>query len=293
MKGIGYVCCLALSMTALLLGSAGCKANPLSLAASPARAETDVGELHREVVLLNLINGLELSADQMRLILEKAKEAEELREEFKGKAEENVDETAEVLGELRATLMRGEDIPPSLRERVHQVQGANNALREEFEEEMTRLALEVKEALGEHQLYALEHFVPCLIPPEGEARIGQAEGTSHLERALERIREMPSPVFERRKKQMAQRAIELAKGHLPRGFIINEEEEKERLISIFEEARAMSDVEFELEKANLAQQLKSPYKLPELPLDVSVKIERFLLDPLIIPLLEEKLAIGG
>jgi len=291
MRRIGYVCCLTLLMAALLLGSAGCKANPLM--ASPAQAETDVKKLHREVLLLNLINGLELSADQMRFILEKAKEAEGIREEFKDKAEGNVDETVEVLSELRATLMRGEDVSPSLRERVHRVQGANRGLREEYEEEMTRLALEVKEVLGEHQLYALEHYAPCLIPPEGEARIGQAEGTARAEGALKRIREMPSPMFERRKEQIAQRAIELAKMHLPKGFIIDEEEEKDRLISIFEEARAMSDVEFELEKANLVQQMKSPYELPKLPLDVSVKIERFLLDPLIIPLLEEKLAIGG
>ncbi|HIC93326.1 MAG TPA: hypothetical protein EYP09_03640 [Anaerolineae bacterium] len=134
--------------------------------------------------------------------------------------------------------------------------------------------------------------MPCTIPPEGEVRIGQAEGTAHVEEALERIREMPAPMFERRKERMAQRALELAKRHLPKGFILDEEEEKDRIISIFEQARAMSDVEFELEKANLAQQLKSRYELPELSLDVSVRIERFLLDPLIIPLLEEKLAIG-
>ena len=290
MRRIGYTCCLALSMAALLLGGVGCKANPLM--ASPVQAETDVKKLHREVLLLNLINGLELSADQMRFILEKAKEAKEIREEFEGRAEENVDETVEVLSDLRATLMRGEDISPSLRERVHRVQGANRGLRDEYEEEMTRLALEVKENLGEHQLYALEHYVPCLIPPEGGPRIGQAEGTAPAERALERIREIPDLMFERRKEQMAQRVLELVRRRLPKGLLINEDEEKDRIISIFEEARAMSDVEFELEKANLAQQLKSRYELSKPPLDVNVKIERFLLDPLIVPLLEEKLAIG-
>jgi len=290
MRRIGYTCCLAVMMAALLLGSVGCKANPLM--ASPAQAETDVKKLHREVLLLNLINGLELSADQMSFILEKAKEAQEIREEFEDRAEENVDETFEALSDLRATLMRGEDISPSLQERVHRLQNANRGLREEYEEEMTRLALEVKETLGEHQFYALERFVPCLIPPEGEARIGQAEGTAPAERALGRIREMPDPMFERRKEQVAQMALELARRHLPKGLIINEDEEKDRIISIFEEARAMSDVEFELEKTNLAQQLKSRYELPKLPSDVTVKIEGFLLDPLIVPLLEERLAIG-
>ena len=290
MRRIGYTCCLAVMMAALLLGSVGCKAN--SLMASPVQAETDVKKLHREVLLLNLINGLELNADQMRFILEKAKEAREIREEFEDRAEGNVDETFEALSDLRATLMRGQDISPSLRERVHRVQGANGGLKEEYEEEMTRLALEVKETLGEHQLYALEHFVPCLIPPESGPRIGQVEGTAPAERALERMREMPDPMFERRKEQVAQMALELVRRHLPKGLIINEDEEKDRISSIFEEARAMSDVEFELEKANLAQQLKSRYEQSKPPLDVNVKIERFLLDPLIVPLLEAKLAIG-
>ncbi|MFQ6058587.1 MAG: hypothetical protein ACE5MB_06910 [Anaerolineae bacterium] len=284
---------LVLLMTALLLGGAGCGAAPLEWVSSPAQATTtDVGKLRREIQLLNLINGLELSDDQMRFILEKAREAQEIREELRGRAEEKEGDAVGVLSELRATLMRGEEISSDLREQIHLMQSTSRGLKEEYESEMTRLALEIKGVLGEHQLYALEQFVPCLIPPEGEARIGQAEGTAHAERQLARIRAMPSPLFERRKEEIAQRAMELIRRHLPKGTIINEEEEKEWLISFLEEARALSDVEFELEKSSLVEELKSRYTPPRLPVDVSVKIERFLLDPLVIPLLEEKLAMG-
>lgn len=288
------VWCLAVLMAAFLLGGAGCRAAPLNWISSPAQATiAEVGELRREIQLLNLINGLELSTDQMRVILEKAREAEEIREELRGEAEEEEDGLVEVLSELRATLMRGEEVSPSLREQVRGVESISRELKEEYENEMTRLALEIKDVLGEHQLYALEQFVPCLIPPEGEARIGQAEGTAQAERQLARIRAIPGLLFETRKEEIAQRVIERVREHLPKGILINEEEEKEEIIALLERARALSDVEFELQKSNLAQQLKSRYTLPRLPVDVSVKIERFLLDPLIISLLEEKLAIGA
>ena len=144
-----------------------------------------------------------------------------------------------------------------------------------------------------HHIFALEHFVPCVIPPQGGARIGQAEDTTAGEEILARIRAIPAARFERKKEEIARRIMERLKSHLPRDFapVINEEEEIARILSILEEARGLSDVEFELQKTDLVQQVKSAYELPEVPVDVCLKIERHLLDPRIIPLLEERLAL--
>jgi len=158
---------------------------------------------------------------------------------------------------------------------------------------MTRIAREVQGILEGHQIYALEHFVPCVIPPQGGARIGQAEDTTAAEGLLARLRAIPAARFERNKEEIARRIVEQLKSHLPRGFglVINEEEETTRILSILNEARELSDVEFELQKTDLIQQVKSVYELPESPVDTCLKIERHLLDPSIIPLLEEKLAL--
>jgi len=289
MKKIEHVLFLAFVIGALLLTNSGCASLPVA----KAEGLTDVEDLRREVQLLNLLNGLELSTDQMRFLLEKAREAQQIREEFKSKAEENIEETAAVLSELRATLMRGENIPDSLRERWHSIHRKNLELRGEYEAEMTRIAQEVEGILEGHQIYALEHFVPCVIPPKGEARIGQAEDTTVGEEVLARIRAIPAARFERLKEKIARRIMERLRSHLPKGFAlaINEEEETARIISILEEARKLSDVEFELRKADLAQQLKSAYELPHVPVDTRLRIERHLLDPRLIPLLEEKLAL--
>jgi len=293
MRKIKHILCLALSMGALLLAGSGCASLPI------ARAEglTDVENLQREVQLLNLLNGLEMRADQMRFLLEKAQEAQEIREEFQDKADGNVEETVAVLSELRATLMQGENITDSSRERWHSIHGKNLELREEYEGEMTRIAREVQDILEGHQIYALEHFVPCVIPPQGGARIGQAEDTTAAEGILARIRAIPAARFERNKEEIARRIMERLKSHLPRGLslAINEDEETARILAILEEARELSDVEFELQKTDLVQQVESAYEFPQVPVDTCLKIERHLLDPRIIPLLEEKLALmeGG
>ena len=50
-------------------------------------------------------------------------------------------------------------------------------------------------------------------------------------------------------------------------------------------------MEFELQKTDLVQQLLFAYGLHESPVDTCLKIERHLLNPMIIPLLEEKPAL--
>ena len=289
MRKIEHILFLALVVGALLLTNSGCA----SLPTANAEELTDVGNLQREVQLLNLLNGLELRASQMRFIIEKAQEAEEIRDELMNRADENIEETVAVLSELRATLMRGENTADSSRERWFSIHSENQELREKYQAEMTRIAREVKVILEGHQIYALEQFVPCVIPPQGGARIGQAEDTTAAEEVLARIRAIPDARFERNKEEIARRIIEHLKSHLPRGFIliINEEEEAARILSILDEARGLSDVEFELQKTDLVQQVLFAYGLHELPVDTFLRIERHLLDPRIIPLLEEKLAL--
>ena len=152
MRKIEHILFLALVVGALLLTNSGCA----SLPTANAEGLADVGNLRREVQLLNLLNGPELRASQMRFIIEKAQEAEEIRDELMNRADGNVEETVAVLSELKATLIRGENIPDSSRERWFSIHSKNLELREEYETEMTRIAREVKVILESHQVYALD-----------------------------------------------------------------------------------------------------------------------------------------
>ena len=266
----------------------GCQSvQPVSAQASP-----EIAGLRREVQLLNLINGLELTPEQMRFIIEKAQEAQELRQELQ--AEADLEEMTGVLEEFRATLMAGESVPPDLAQRLHAVEGPLRAAKEVYEAELTSIAGEVEEVLEEHQLYALEQYVPCVIPPEGELRVGQARGTGGGEAVLERLRALPAERFERHGKEIARRILERIREHMHGAVVILDEgAELERIAGLVEEARALSDVEFELQKASLVEELLASYEAARPQREPTAMIARHLLDPAIIPLLEEKLALVG
>jgi len=253
MRIVGMVALLA----ALVLVSSGCTSSLVAKAAQATHSllartdETaDVNTLRREVQLLNLLNGLELSQEQMQVVLERAREAEEIRDSLRAEGDQNEADVLRVLRQFKAALMQGENVSDELRREWHALYGENRALMEQYEREMDRLAREIEAHLEEHQRYALERFVPCIVPPEGELRIGQAGGTAGIEAILARVRQIPPPRF-------------------------------------IEQARALSDVEFEVQKGDLAQQLKALVEVPAPPL--SAKIKAHLLDPHIIPLFEEKL----
>lgn len=280
-----------------LLGTSGCQMGPGAAFAASTEAEGlgEVAALRRDVQLLNLVNGLDLSAEQMQFILDRAREAEAMRTEFKDQAQGNAAATSQVLNELRETLMRGEVISSELRDEFFSVERENHILKEEWEQEMARLALEVEENLEGHQLYALEHYVPCVIPPKGEARIGQAEDSHAGQALLQRIRDIPDAQFEARKTKIAQKVLERVLARLPKSQVLalDQEEETEWILCFLEKVRGLDEMTFAVEKEALVEEVKSRYASPEAPVDVSAKIERHLLDPRIIPLLEERLAMNS
>lgn len=243
-----------------------------------------VDEIMRDIRLLNLINGLDLSKKQTELIIQKAEEAERIREEFKNGNKDKKEDIAQVLENLRDVLIQGKESSPALKRQVHKSKEMMHEIRKNYEESITELAVSIKKELYAYQLYTLDKYVPCLILPEGSAA-GAAEDSKGAERLLIRVRNIPAQGFEKRKEELVQKMIERIRRSLPKGFIIEEEEEKERILSVLEEARNLSDVDFTLKKTELVQELKSKYSRPDLPIDISVKIERLLLTSEIIPLL--------
>ena len=233
-----------------------------------------------------VFNGLELTPDQMRFIVEKAQETQEIHEELRTGADAG--EMAGMLEQFKTTLMAGENVSPDLVQRFHALKGRFHTAEDDYEAELTRIAGEVEAVLEEHQLYALEQYVPCVILPEGGLRVGQAQGTGGGEAVMEHLRAMPAGRFER---ESARRVLERIRERLHgAALILDEEAELERIEGLIEEARALSDVEFELQKESLVEELLAPYEAAHSQGGHAAVIARHLLDPAIIPLLEEKLA---
>ncbi len=277
---------IAVASGALLLCTTLASGLPASAAADSAES-SGLG-LRHEIKLLHLINGLELTNEQMRFILDRAYQFRDLREQLLAEAKSV--ETQAALDEYRARLMQREPIEPNLTRHVAQIQHQQHRLVERIGTETTRLAEEVEGQLDGFQLFALKDYVACVIPPPGESKIGQAAEAGPV-KGLERVRSLPDQGYRFRRQQLAEQTMRRLMYKLPVGFELpgGEQQELARILGIMDQARALPEVDFAVQKEDLAQQLGAPYDLKARPNKTITKITRHLLNPAIIPLLEARL----
>ncbi len=249
-------------------------------------------ELRREIRLLNLMNGLDLTQEQMEIILASAKESQRLMAQFEHILRNSQDEMEAVLEEIRGYLRENTEIPSQTVQKYHRLDRENRKERLKIQSKMKGLAREVEECLEPHQLYQLREFVPCIIPPKGEKRIGQANDYKGLTRGLERVRRVPAYLYEQKKEEIVSRTLQGLKLHAPPFSDADDEEMRRHIEAIFWEVRTLEDAEFEIQKEHLVEKLISPFK-PEIPSgNVIRKVAGFLLSEEVITVLEERLSQG-
>lgn len=246
-------------------------------------------EQRSEIQVLNLVNSLFLTRSQMELILERAKMARIMSRLYDVRSEELLQVLNPYLVKLKETLAAGQEIPADLKEALNKARQEFETVKDNYGKQRLKLAADVKEVLNGSQLYIIDTYKPCLIPPPGPGLIGQAEKNEGVEKMLADIRALPQKKYERRKGALAAKIIAQVRKKLPAGFIIDDEKETDRIIIFFEEARKMEEVTFNLHKQELAEAFKSAYVIPKLPLDITVKIDKFLLDEKIINILKQRL----
>jgi hypothetical protein len=78
------------------------------------------------------------------------------------------------------------------------------------------------------------------------------------ERLLTRVRQMEESLYQRRKPRLIERYIDRVERHV--GIFSDEEraEEESRVADIFKRARELSDLDFDVQKGDLARELKEP-----------------------------------
>lgn len=247
-----------------------------------------VEELQREIRVLNLINGLDLTKEQMNMILSSAEEVRKLREQFKSTALSRQEEMGILLEEIRGYLGAKNEIPASTAQRFRQLKREIREAQVEMKDRIEQLAKDIEEHLESHQLYQVEQFIPCIIPPKGEVRIGQADDHSGITRSLERIRRIPARLYRLRKEEIFRRTFEGLKLHATPDAEISEEEARRHVLNLYDEARHLDEAEFEIQKEKLAEELILPFKPDRPPARLDRKIAAFLLSPEVITILEER-----
>ena len=255
-------------------------------------ADHGLEKIKIQIHILNLLNGLELDHRQMQVFLEAAKEAQEIRLKAKQKILRREEISEAYQDVLRVAKTGSLTVPEDIGHRFHRTHQELDRIKEGVQEKLTALALKIKENLKSHQVYVLEDYKPCIVPPVQKGRIGQAEGHDGFVRILEKIRAMPPDVYALRRDGIAQKAIDKFKAKFPPAYIFDQETLKAELLKTLDEVRTIPDVDFIVKKEEIAKKLNTRLH-PEKPsMNIGVKIERFLLHPEIIPILEERIRSG-
>lgn len=250
-------------------------------------------ELRAQIQSLNLIRGLYLSDEQKEFLLNKAKAARELKEAYIAQYRQYRQDSEQGLLELKGELMEDtSEVSADVAGDVYQSQKRILELKADYEGRIGTLVRAVKNNLSSKQLLIIKEFKPCLVPPKGPARSGQSEDAYGLSARLERLRSMPPGRYAVKKYEAAEKLIEEALLHKPRGTEADKTELRQKVLAVFDQARGLSEVDFNLRKDELAKQLKEETSLkPETEIDIDARIEQFLLTPAVIAVLEEQLAL--
>jgi hypothetical protein len=241
-----------------------------------------VKELTKEIQILNLLNGCDLSQQQVLELKEFVQRVEAIEREFNEYLEENAALFEAGLEKSIEILRKGEALPPSLRKEISSRSHEVKEQHREMEDNILEIAGAVEDMLKPHQVQLLKEYVPCLIPPPGEMRIGQSGTPEGLMVHLERIRELPDTVYREKRDIIVERAVERKKVHTSPRDGFDEEEERERIGDLLDRARGMDDIAFALGKEDLAAGLKGQDVRKDQRSDVLLKIRSFLLDPIIL-----------
>lgn len=246
--------------------------------------------LRREIRLINLLNGLELTPEQTALIRDKAEASRRLVDDSRSFFAASQKELEAMLEEIRKYRLENHEVPPNLARRFHAVDSELKKERLRLEEKLGGFAGDIERNLARHQIYALEKFVPCIIPPKGESRIGQAVDVRGIASKLARLRSVPDRLYDQRRNQIIEKSVEEIK--VKAGPVIGrdgEEEMSEKIGNFYDKVRGLGEIDFEIQKEKLAEEFTNLVKPKSAPLDMTKKIETFLLSPEGIPILEERI----
>lgn len=267
-----------------------------------------VDRLTEEITLLNLVNGLNLTKDQMTQVMALSREAVEVRDSTFTRHAEKVREFESALRELREVLAAGSRISPELEKKVQTCEAALKDIRRAYFATLNGIEGRLVSCLTKSQVAVIEPFNPCIIPPQDlkdPVRVGQAASeTRDIEDHLYTIRALPGNRWQPAASALFDLFLTFEETLLGKFPDDRRAAEIERLMDLAARIRALPEDEFEMEKGKLATEVIKPIhdfqeRTEELQQDFMRasgglnKAGKFLLNPRIIPILEARLKVAA
>lgn len=228
--------------------------------------ERTVKNLRTDINILNLINGLYLTAEQLRQLQEVARMGSDaLAHQPSAVDTEAFNQLLRTLQGMKRLLENGHTPPAAMFVRSLQLARQAGLLSQPNSQtlKLRELAERILSILTDEQKQVIADYKPCLIPPKNlkdPVRVGQAPTNAGHIKILERMRQIPPAVYARRKAQIIEglaKKIEESGGAYP-----PEERDAfiQRLTELIDRVRAMDEASFALQAEDLATELRKLYR---------------------------------
>lgn len=258
---------------------------------SEERPYQDLQNIVERIQISNFINAISLSQEQLEFILEKAQEARNIRRSTEKEVKAYYEDFFEAYSMLEEEVEEGRVVvTKGTTKDFHRSKEKIDDIKYRLEKNLMILALDIKNYLGEHQIYAVNGFTPCLIPQLQDGRVGQAGSSKPIADLLDKVRTLPESVYAKRKPFILDRFMLRIEKMLP--FLSQDELEsyRKKLDGTLDRIRSMDDVDFSVQKEDIIRDLKASLKLrPHKEQSPEEKIKRFLLSEQSIEVLKKKM----
>ncbi len=276
-------------ITALLCGFLNA-----SIFAAPKPISEEGKKLASQVRSLNMINSLNLTRKQMQALIPVLKESEKAKNNFESYLKQNDSRNTAMLREMKTQLLSSNDVTKDVKQKFKDNKVTFDRKYKAYEATMTSLTQKVKGILNENQLVLVGEYQPCLVPVRSISnpeRIGQAGATEKYEKVLRRSRKGTSRRYNKYKKKVTAKLNEKLEKKIK-----DEQQRKayiQKVTNAMDQARNMSDEDFEMKKDELIKSLELPAKTTvtrrkKKKSKTDLYIARFILNPDLLPVLEYK-----
>jgi hypothetical protein len=275
------------------------------------QAQERVHRLHQDISLINLLNGLHLTRDQLTQILALAQKARQTREQlFSRQYRAALQEAKTAFTALRQEIQKGTpargEVPAQARRINHRLKEMRLQSFQQMRQAMQSLEARLNHVLTPEQVQVVKDFTPCLIPPKdlrNPVRAGQATSHGGMLKRLQRLRSIPADKWQTHRDRIAQRVVHKISKKVKPLTEAEKQEEKSRFLALADRIRQMPEVDFEMEKDKLIEELAPKARIKELKAEIKARhprrgkhrgsrLTRYFLNERIIPILEERLARG-
>ena len=271
-----------------------------------------VHRLQRDISIINLLNGLHLTRDQMTQLLALAKEAHQTREQlFSQRYRASLQEAETSFTALRQEIQQGAPARGEVPDQARKIKNSLKEMRQQnfqaARQTMQSLETRLTQVLTPEQVQVVKDFTPCLIPPKdlrNPVRAGQAAAHGGMEKRLRRLRAIPEDKWQAHRERIAQRVVDKISKRVKPLTEAEKQEEKARFLALADRIRKMPEVDFEMEKNQLIEELIPQARIKELKAEFEARqsrrgkargsrLSRYFLNDRIIPILEDRLARGN